>query len=155
MHGQAAQFVRGPGFVSAAATTAASGIGALLPGAAIDDYVFEPCGYSMNGVDGAAFTTIHVTPEEGFSYASVELCGYAAAALDASAMVAQARPRRVFCQSRSAGFAVFLTGTAFLRQCGAFAGGMVKPAAGGASCWECSSAGFELGLLSAWLLQGA
>jgi hypothetical protein len=89
--GQAAQFVRGPGFVSAAATTVASGIGALLPGAAIDDYVFEPCGYSMNGVDGAAFTTIHVTPEEGFSYASVELCGYAAAALDASAMVAQAR----------------------------------------------------------------
>ena len=81
--------------MSAAATTAASGIGALLPGAAIDDYVFEPCGYSMNGVDGAAFTTIHVTPEEGFSYASVELCGYAAAALDASAVVAQARPRRV------------------------------------------------------------
>lgn len=89
---QATQFVRGPGFVSAAATTASSGIAALLPGAAIDDYVFEPCGYSMNGVDGTAFTTIHVTPEDGFSYASVELCGYAGAALDASAVVAQARP---------------------------------------------------------------
>ena len=76
-------------FVSAAATTLTSGIRALLPGAAIDDYVFEPCGYSMNGVDGTAFTTIHVTPEEGFSYASVELSGYAGAALDASAVVAQ------------------------------------------------------------------
>ena len=86
---QATQFVRTPDFVSAAATTMTSGIRALLPGAAIDDYVFEPCGYSMNGVDGTAFTTIHVTPEEGFSYASVELCGYAGAALDASAVVAQ------------------------------------------------------------------
>lgn len=94
---QAAQFVRGPGFVSAAATTASSGIGALLVGAAIDDYVFEPCGYSMNALDGAAFTTIHVTPEEDFSYASVELCGYAAAALDAGPVVAQARPAAALC----------------------------------------------------------
>ena len=94
---QATQFVRGPGFVSAGATTASSGIGSLLIGAAIDDYVFEPCGYSMNAVDGAAFTTIHVTPEEGFSYASVELCGYAAAALDAGAIVAQARPAAALC----------------------------------------------------------
>ncbi|KAK9821936.1 hypothetical protein WJX81_005453 [Elliptochloris bilobata] len=86
---KAANFVRGPDFVSAAATTAASGIGALLLGAAVDDYVFEPCGYSMNAVDGAAFTTIHVTPEEGFSYASVELCGYAGATLDASTVVEQ------------------------------------------------------------------
>lgn len=36
---KAAQFVRGPGFVSAEATTNASGIRTLLPGANIDDYV--------------------------------------------------------------------------------------------------------------------
>ena len=45
--------------------------------AEIDDYVFEPCGYSMNGVqrDGT-FSTVHITPEDGFSYASFELCGH-------------------------------------------------------------------------------
>ena len=48
---KAAQFVRGSGFVSSAAITAASGIRALLPGADIDDYVFDPCGYSMNGME--------------------------------------------------------------------------------------------------------
>ena len=48
---RAAQFVRGSGFVSSAAVTAASGIRALLPGADIDDYVFDPCGYSMNGME--------------------------------------------------------------------------------------------------------
>lgn len=34
---------------------------------------FEPCGYSMNGMDGAQASTIHITPETGFSYASVEV----------------------------------------------------------------------------------
>jgi S-adenosylmethionine decarboxylase len=65
MPAKAAQFVRGQGFVSAARTSADSGISALLPGAEIDDYVFEPCGYSMNGVEGKQFSTIHITPEEG------------------------------------------------------------------------------------------
>lgn len=36
---KAAQFTRGPDFVSAEATTDASGIRALLPDAKIDDYV--------------------------------------------------------------------------------------------------------------------
>lgn len=36
---KAAQFARGPDFVSAEATTDASGIRALLPAAKIDDYV--------------------------------------------------------------------------------------------------------------------
>ena len=38
---------------------------------------------------GGAFSTIHITPEDGFSYASVELCGYAAGAVDPAAVVAQ------------------------------------------------------------------
>ena len=55
---KAAQFVRGSGFVSSAAVTAASGIRALLPGADIDDYVFDPCGYSMNGMEASLLCSI-------------------------------------------------------------------------------------------------
>jgi len=88
---RAAQFARGPAFVDAPAVSAASGIAALLAGAALDDYVFEPCGYSANAVvHGApAFATIHVTPEAACSYASVELCGYAPDTLCPSAVVAR------------------------------------------------------------------
>lgn len=66
-------FVRGATFTDSRAATAASGIQALLPHAEIDDYVFEPCGYSMNGISDAQCSTIHVTPEDGYSYASVEV----------------------------------------------------------------------------------
>ena len=76
-----------PPFVSAQHTTRSSGIQALLPGAAIDDYVFEPCGYSMNGVEGPTFSTIHITPELGFSYASFEVCGYAPEDINAGGCV--------------------------------------------------------------------
>lgn len=46
----------------------------------IDAYAFEPCGYSANAListgpaaqDGQGYWTIHVTPEEGWSYASFE-----------------------------------------------------------------------------------
>jgi hypothetical protein len=72
---QAAQFVRGDAFVSARRTTADSGIGALLAAHDIVEFVFEPCGYSMNGLMGGAFSTIHITPEAACSYASVELTG--------------------------------------------------------------------------------
>lgn len=37
----------------------------------VDSFAFSPCGYSCNGiVDGDNFFTIHVTPENGYSYAS-------------------------------------------------------------------------------------
>lgn len=53
--------------------TARSGIGGLLPGVQVDDWAFEPCGYSMNGLKaGGLYYTIHITPESGFSYASFE-----------------------------------------------------------------------------------
>lgn len=61
----------------------------MLSSAEIDDFVFEPCGYSMNGCDGKGFSTIHVTPEEGFSYASLELTGYPAKGVDPSALVSK------------------------------------------------------------------
>jgi len=44
----------------------------LIPGSDLDHYHFEPCGYSMNGLYENSFSTIHVTPEADFSYASYE-----------------------------------------------------------------------------------
>lgn len=49
-----------------------SGIAALVAGATVDDWAFEPCGYSMNALRGPYYYTVHVTPEHAFSYASFE-----------------------------------------------------------------------------------
>jgi Adenosylmethionine decarboxylase len=38
------QFVRTPAFVSSTQTTRDTGIDMLLPGAKLDDHMFEPCG---------------------------------------------------------------------------------------------------------------
>eukprot|EP00930_Biecheleria_cincta_P018356 TRINITY_DN14327_c0_g1_i1.p1 TRINITY_DN14327_c0_g1~~TRINITY_DN14327_c0_g1_i1.p1 ORF type:complete len:842 (-),score=160.00 TRINITY_DN14327_c0_g1_i1:214-2622(-) len=38
----------------------------------LDERFFEPIGYSSNGVFGKHFTTIHITPQPGCSYLSVE-----------------------------------------------------------------------------------
>jgi S-adenosylmethionine decarboxylase proenzyme len=73
---EARQFFRSEEFVSAAEVTKSSGIAALKPNALIDDYVFEPCGYSMNGIDGTGLITIHITPESHQSFASVEFSGF-------------------------------------------------------------------------------
>lgn len=43
-----------------------------LDGWQIDDFVFEPCGYSLNALSGSKYLTIHLTPEAGFSYVSLE-----------------------------------------------------------------------------------
>merc|ERR1712232_114881 len=52
--------------------TVASGINALCPGSIIDAQAFEPCGYSMNAILFRSYSTIHITPEKGSSYASFE-----------------------------------------------------------------------------------
>lgn len=57
--------------------TVSSGIADLIPGSTIDSYVFDPCGYSMNGSiagidDRHHYWTIHVTPESHCSYVSFE-----------------------------------------------------------------------------------
>uniref|UniRef100_A0A5B6ZKW4 S-adenosylmethionine decarboxylase proenzyme n=1 Tax=Davidia involucrata TaxID=16924 RepID=A0A5B6ZKW4_DAVIN len=61
---------------SAAVMTEISGIRMILPDSDICDFEFDPCGYSMNAIEGDALSTIHVTPEDGFSYASFEAVGY-------------------------------------------------------------------------------
>ncbi|KAK6134186.1 hypothetical protein DH2020_032076 [Rehmannia glutinosa] len=61
---------------SAAIMTEVSGISKILPKSEICDFDFDPCGYSMNAIEGSAISTIHVTPEDGFSYASFEAVGY-------------------------------------------------------------------------------
>ncbi|KAK9271778.1 hypothetical protein L1049_002142 [Liquidambar formosana] len=61
---------------SAAVMTEVSGIRKILPDSEICDFEFDPCGYSMNSIEGDAISTIHVTPEDGFSYASFEAMGY-------------------------------------------------------------------------------
>ncbi|CBI16893.3 unnamed protein product, partial [Vitis vinifera] len=61
---------------SAAVMTENSGIRKILPNSEICDFEFDPCGYSMNAIEEDAISTIHVTPEDGFSYASFEAMGY-------------------------------------------------------------------------------
>ena len=49
-----------------------SGLNSVYPKAIVDDYVFDPCGYSCNALLGPYYYTIHVTPEDICSYASFE-----------------------------------------------------------------------------------
>lgn len=66
-----AQFFKKPG-LDAKTVSSKSGITDLLPGSRIDEFLFDPCGYSMNGLLGEAFWTIHITPEDHCSYVSFE-----------------------------------------------------------------------------------
>ncbi|MBI5623448.1 MAG: adenosylmethionine decarboxylase [Elusimicrobia bacterium] len=49
-----------------------SGVWSLLPGFEVDDYLFEPMGYSLNAVRGTRYYTLHVTPQKIGSYVSFE-----------------------------------------------------------------------------------
>jgi S-adenosylmethionine decarboxylase len=53
-----------------------SGLSALVPDdGVVDELLFSPCGYSMNCFDQAqprAHSTVHITPQEGCSFASFE-----------------------------------------------------------------------------------
>uniref|UniRef100_A0A5B7AJ17 S-adenosylmethionine decarboxylase proenzyme n=1 Tax=Davidia involucrata TaxID=16924 RepID=A0A5B7AJ17_DAVIN len=71
---KAAVFFKNSG--KAGEMTKLSGISDIIPSHMICDFEFDPCGYSMNGIDGPAYSTVHVTPEDGFSYASYEAMGF-------------------------------------------------------------------------------
>lgn len=70
-HEKMKQFYKQEG-VTARDTTNSSGIAKLLPGSIIDEFQFEPCGYSMNGLLKQWYWTIHITPEPHCSYVSFE-----------------------------------------------------------------------------------
>ncbi|KAL1828875.1 hypothetical protein ACET3Z_007287 [Daucus carota] len=74
---------------SAALMTDSSGIREILPHSDICDFEFDPCGYSMNAIEGNAISTIHITPEDGFSYASFEAAGYDPKDVDLSQLVSR------------------------------------------------------------------
>lgn len=88
---KAAPYFRSEVFDSAAVVTASTGIVDILPGALIDDYLFEPCGYSMNGLLDDMYITIHITPEDGQSYASVEVYSPHTEIKDKVALLARAQ----------------------------------------------------------------
>jgi len=66
------QFFKVGNQLNAKQITTTSGISEIIPNSIIDEHLFDPCGYSMNGLKDAYYSTIHVTPESGFSYVSYE-----------------------------------------------------------------------------------
>lgn len=49
-----------------------SGIDKIFSGFKIDDFSFDPTGYSLNAINGSKYFTIHVTPQECSPYVSFE-----------------------------------------------------------------------------------
>jgi S-adenosylmethionine decarboxylase len=45
-----------------------------IPNYRIDEFFFDPCGYSMNAINEDHYETIHITPEDCCSYMSFEIC---------------------------------------------------------------------------------
>ncbi|KAG9455848.1 hypothetical protein H6P81_000356 [Aristolochia fimbriata] len=82
---RASVFYKKPG--SPKGMTVAAGIPDILPGLEICDFEFEPCGYSMNAIEGPVLSTVHVTPEDGFSYASYEAMGFDPGSVDYMGLV--------------------------------------------------------------------
>ena len=54
-----------------------SGISDIVQGQ-VDDFVFEPMGYSLNAIDNNNYFTIHITPESQGSYISFETNAFSA-----------------------------------------------------------------------------
>ena len=57
------------------------GMGEILEGFEVDDFRFQPQGYSLNALRGDRYITVHVTPEERGSYASFETNAWSASEL--------------------------------------------------------------------------
>lgn len=57
------------------------GLAEVLEGFVVDDFRFDPQGYSLNAVRGDRYVTVHVTPEARGSYASFETNAWSAAEL--------------------------------------------------------------------------
>ena len=67
------------------------GLDTLLPGFELDEHLFDPAGYSLNGMRDGQYFTIHVTPQRMGSYVSFETnCDFRD---DASALVGRITER--------------------------------------------------------------
>jgi len=67
------KFAKSPLSTDGPSMTTNSGIRKLFPTALIHEWAFDPCGYSMNALlEGGAYATVHVTPQQSCSYASFE-----------------------------------------------------------------------------------
>ncbi|KAI9018894.1 S-adenosylmethionine decarboxylase [Hyaloraphidium curvatum] len=49
-----------------------TGMDEIYPHSVVDSFLFDPCGFSLNGMLGPYYWTVHVTPEDHCSYASLE-----------------------------------------------------------------------------------
>ncbi|WP_110456674.1 adenosylmethionine decarboxylase [Shewanella algidipiscicola] len=47
-------------------------LGVIWPEFTFDDYLFDPMGYSVNGIHGREYITLHITPQQPSSYVSIE-----------------------------------------------------------------------------------
>ena len=66
-------FFQTAGHESAKACTKALGLDTFLSDAQTDEFLFDPCGFSLNALNDQGFYyTIHVTPEASHSYVSFE-----------------------------------------------------------------------------------
>ncbi|KAJ2734751.1 spermidine resistance protein [Coemansia sp. BCRC 34962] len=70
------------GSLGGKAVERATGIASIYPDSASDSYLFTPCGFSLNGLQGDGYYTIHVTPEPHCSYASFETTVSSDSAID-------------------------------------------------------------------------
>lgn len=68
----ALRFFQQPAYACAKDVTRLTGIGDLFHNAETDEVMFDPCGFSINGLLADGMFTVHVTPQEECSYASFE-----------------------------------------------------------------------------------
>jgi S-adenosylmethionine decarboxylase len=61
-----------PGVSDPATLRRRIGLTAMFPGFIVDDHLFDPHGYSYNGIQGPHYATLHVTPQQIGSYVSFE-----------------------------------------------------------------------------------